>query len=67
MPRRVMYRVVESTSEEEGFKSSSLIQTGPEVQQTEQNKGTIQQDGLGVNWYQSVGWKVLLLVIYDRS
>jgi hypothetical protein len=31
MPRRVMYRVVESTSEEEGFKSSSLIQTGPQV------------------------------------
>jgi hypothetical protein len=31
MPRRVMYRVVESTSEEEGYKSSSLIQIGPQV------------------------------------
>jgi hypothetical protein len=31
MPRRVAYRVVEATSEEEGWKSSSLIHIGPEV------------------------------------
>ena len=43
MPGRISFQVVESTSEEDGFKPSNIIDIGPQVhrlsKKTEQNAG----------------------------